>query len=135
MQEQWLASLMGGVFIGGASVLLYMASGRIAGISGILNGALWPKKQDFSWRAAFIIGLLGGGYLVSTLKPDSLTSTLATSNSQLILAGLLVGFGTVMGSGCTSGHGVCGIGRFSPRSLAATAVFILTGMIVVGVLR
>lgn len=134
------SAIIGGVFIGLAASWLYLSIGRIAGISGIAARAL----TGASWPILFVVGLGVGGW-IATLLPIS-TAIVTTTNSTdivstssmspvirwpwLILGGLLVGFGTRMGSGCTSGHGVCGIARVSPRSIAATCVFLGTGMLV-----
>ncbi len=130
-----LAAFGGGVLIGGAALLLMLVNGRVAGISGILGGLLSPRPGDIAWRAGFIAGLPGGGLVFLWLHEGSLGVSLVASWPQTVLAGLLVGFGTRMGSGCTSGHGVCGIGRLSRRSLVATLVFIATGMATVLALR
>lgn len=125
----YLQALAGGVLIGLASWLLLASLGRVTGISGIAAGALFPGKngttEDRSWRWAFLTGLVGmGGIATLWLQPPASTSQ---PWGTLGLAGLLVGFGTVMGSGCTSGHGVCGLGRRSLRSLVATVTFMGTG--------
>jgi len=128
-----LSALAGGVLIGLASVWLLAANGRIAGVSGILHGLFAQPPGDRAWRAAFIAGLIAAGFVWHALFP-------ATSSSQvgwgwLALAGALVGFGTRIGGGCTSGHGVCGLGRFSLRSLVAVMVFMATGMAATFVMR
>jgi uncharacterized membrane protein YedE/YeeE len=127
-------AIAGGVLIGLASSLLILLNGRIAGISGILGGLLHPGTNDVAWRFIFLAGLV-----VSPLV-YGLLATLPVAEVEaepwlLILAGLLVGFGTRLGSGCTSGHGVCGIARVSRRSIAATLVFIASGMLTVYVMR
>lgn len=127
------SALGGGVLIGLASLLLLAALGRIAGVSGIAANLLPPRRGDIGWRLAFVLGLpsgaalwwLAGGVPVASHAPGW----------QLALAGLLVGVGTRLGSGCTSGHGVCGLGRLSLRSLAAVIVFMLTAMMCVLVWR
>lgn len=124
-----LPALIGGIIIGFASALLMFFIGRISGISGIVGRALPPHRGDRDWRLAFILGLILGG--VAMFAEDSTRfSAIAgeTGNLQIIVAGLLVGFGTRLGSGCTSGHGVCGISRQSGRSLVATIVFIGAGV-------
>jgi uncharacterized membrane protein YedE/YeeE len=118
----------GGVMIGLASLLLLLAGGRIAGISGIVGGLLTP---DGRWRAFFLLGLAGGGALMFALKPEWFANTTGTSLPMVAIAGLAVGFGTRLGSGCTSGHGVCGVSRLSSRSIVATLVFVGTGIITV----
>lgn len=119
-----IPALVGGIMIGLASVLLMWTSGRIAGISGILGGLLSFDKAQFGWRAAFLLGLIGGPFLVSEFGPGVVPVKIDADIPMLIAAGLLVGVGTRLGSGCTSGHGVCGIGRLSMRSVIATVVFI-----------
>jgi uncharacterized membrane protein YedE/YeeE len=127
-------SLTGGLLIGISVALFLLLNGRIAGISGILGGLLdWPKN-DIGWRVSFLIGLVVSPllYEVFTERPGIIV---ATSSGWLIIAGLLVGFGTQLGSGCTSGHGVCGLSRGSRRSLIATAVFMAAGIASVYVVR
>ena len=124
-----VASLIGGVIIGLASLMLLLFQGRIAGISGIFGGLLQFREAETSWRLAFIVGLLAGGLLLTWLRPETLVFQLDRSTPAIILAGLLVGIGTRMGSGCTSGHGVCGLGRMSPRSMAAVATFLSAGVL------
>jgi uncharacterized membrane protein YedE/YeeE len=124
------SSLLGGILIGAAAALLVLANGRVAGISGILSGLLVPRRSDVAWRAAFVVGLLAASLLVSPLTPR-----IEAGTGMLALAGLLVGLGTCFGSGCTSGHGVCGLARLSPRSLVATLAFMLAGIASVFVLR
>lgn len=128
------ASLAGGALIGLAAALLVLFNGRIAGISGILGGLLpWPKG-DTTWRLAFLAGLAGAPLVYVLLQPlPEVQSDAGTA--VLVAAGLLVGVGTRYGSGCTSGHGVCGISRLSPRSLAATAAFMAAGFVTVYVVR
>ena len=119
-----LASLAGGLVIGAAALGLLALSGHIAGISGIVGGLVPPRRgalSDLGWRLAFLAGLLGGGLLLQALI--GLPDTVPSSRAALIAGGLLVGFGTRLGNGCTSGHGVCGLGRGSPRSLAAVLTF------------
>ncbi len=126
-----LASAAGGALIGAAAALLWLTLGRIAGISGILAGTLAP---DRGWRLAFLAGLIGAplGWALLAGAPElQITATPLT----LIAAGLLVGFGTRLGSGCTSGHGVCGLARLSPRSMAATGIFMATAAAVVFAMR
>ena len=116
-----LLTLMGGVLIGLAASYLLATQGRMAGISGILAGAL--RRRPEPWRLQFLGGLLAGGLGFVLLSPDTVTPTLTTPTAGVIAAGLLVGFGTRLGGGCTSGHGVCGLPRFSLRSLVATLTF------------
>ena len=133
-----MQAALGGILIGLASWLLLASLGRVAGITGILGGALAPfkgaPKDERAWRWAFVVGLMGMGAIAAfTLG----TPTLASPRPfpLLILAGLLVGFGTVMGSGCTSGHGVCGIGRRSVRSIVSTVVFMTAGFATVTLVK
>jgi uncharacterized protein len=130
-----ISALVGGALIGLASVLLMLLTGRIAGVSGILGGALTMGADDKGWRLAFIAGLIVAP-LISGLAGYPLPMPQMPDNWVLIaIAGLLVGFGSRLGGGCTSGHGVCGLARFSPRSLAATVIFMLTAAIVVAIMR
>jgi uncharacterized membrane protein YedE/YeeE len=128
------ASLAGGALIGVAAALFVLLNGRIAGISGVLGGLLKPVKGDVSWRVAFVLGLVAApavhGLLWTVPRPR-----IDAGWAALALAGLLVGVGTRYGSGCTSGHGVCGLSRLSPRSLAATAAFMGAGFVTVFVAR
>ncbi|BBD02153.1 MULTISPECIES: YeeE/YedE family protein [Sphingobium] len=129
------SAILGGALIGFSASLLWIANGRIAGISGIVGGVLAPVHGDVAWRGMFLVGLIAapllyraaGGVLPNLATPAPLIAVIA--------AGLLVGFGTRLGSGCTSGHGVCGIARLSPRSLAATAIFLITAAVTVYVAR
>ena len=127
-------SLAGGLLIGLAAALLLLFNGRIAGISGILGGLLRPLRGDVAWRAAFIAGLVAAP-LAWGIVAGLPRLHVAADTPTLIVAGLLVGIGTRYGSGCTSGHGVCGLSRGSLRSLAATATFMAAGFVVVFVLR
>ncbi|BFI97024.1 MAG: YeeE/YedE family protein [Rhodanobacter sp.] len=121
------SALGGGILIGLASLLLLVALGRVAGISGIASGLLPPHRGDAAWRLAFVLGLPMGAAVWMLALGDPVLASHAPP-WQLVLAGWLVGMGTRIGSGCTSGHGVCGLGRFSPRSLAAVLVFMATAM-------
>jgi len=127
-------ALVGGLLIGTAATLTLWTSGRIAGISGILAGSLFQEGQEAFWRGLFLCGLLLGGATYSLFNSGLEIETEATP-LMTILAGLLVGFGTRMGNGCTSGHGVCGIARFSRRSLVATITFMMVAMLTVWVIR
>lgn len=123
-------SLIGGGLIGLAVSLMLIFNGRVTGISGIIGGVLTPKKSDLSWRVLFLLGLLLGGVLLKIYHPSSFESQAQNmSLYDYALAGFLVGFGTLLGNGCTSGHGVCGISRMSVRSIIATSTFILFGII------
>jgi hypothetical protein len=128
------ASLAGGILIGLAIALLLLASGRIAGVSGIVSGMLRPQRGNILWRVAFVIGLIVAPacYRLFAALPES---RIDAGWPMLILAGLLVGFGTRLGSGCTSGHGVCGLARLSPRSILATLTFMSFGFATVFVVR
>ena len=139
MSVDWTAftpwsALAGGVLIGIAVAMLALLNGRIAGISGIVGGLLRPARGDMAWRAAFVLGLIGAP-LVHALLAAWPRARIDASYGVLIVAGLLVGIGSRYGSGCTSGHGVCGLSRLSPRSLVATVVFMSTGFATVFVLR
>jgi uncharacterized protein len=128
-----VSALIGGALIGLAAVLLMLLNGRIAGVSGILGGAL--TGADRGWRLAFLIGLVGAPLLLGAAGRPLPMPWMPSSFAIVIAAGLLVGFGTRLGSGCTSGHGVCGIARLSPRSIAATLVFMASAMVVVALMR
>jgi uncharacterized membrane protein YedE/YeeE len=127
-------ALIGGALIGASAVLLMLLSGRIAGISGILGGLLPPTRGDTTWRLAFVVGLMLGG-LAFVYLGDLSGIVIEADVPVLIAAGLLVGVGTRLGSGCTSGHGICGVSRLSPRSLAATAIFLAVAVVTVFVTR
>ncbi len=130
-----LLPLLGGVLIGLASAGLLVLHGRIAGISGIVAGVLAPVRGDWTWRAAFVAGLLMVGVVGVFVVPEAFSGEAPLQGPSLIASGLIVGVGTRVGSGCTSGHGVCGVGRLSPRSTVATMVFIASGMATVSGLR
>jgi len=139
MRIDWLhftpwASLSGGILIGLATALLLLANGRVAGVSGILGGLLRPARGDVAWRVAFALGLFVAPivWLAMRAMPPA---QIDHSPALLAIGGLLVGVGTRFGSGCTSGHGVCGIARLSPRSLLATACFMAAGFVTVFVVR
>jgi uncharacterized membrane protein YedE/YeeE len=133
----WMTALGGGILIGISATLLLAGNGRIAGISGIINGAMLPIAftKDHVWRWLFIIGMIVGGVIYEYLLPSKPTPTSVFSPWVMITGGFLVGFGTRMGSGCTSGHGVCGLGRLSLRSLVAVITFVATAMVTVFVTR
>ncbi|HBT34006.1 MAG TPA: YeeE/YedE [Pusillimonas sp.] len=128
------ASLAGGLLIGVSAAFFILFSGRILGISGIVGGLLKPPTKDWGWRLAFLLGLFVSPWVWSVLI-GPVKATINTSTPVLILAGLLVGLGTRYGSGCTSGHGVCGLSRLSPRSVVATLSFMTTGFLTVYVVR
>ncbi|MFM9899514.1 MAG: YeeE/YedE family protein [Polaromonas sp.] len=127
-------SLAGGVLIGLAAAMLLLLNGKIAGISGILGGLLRPRAGDIGWRAAFIAGLVAAPLVYRLAAPLPVVQV-DTGTGWLVVAGLLVGLGTRYGAGCTSGHGVCGLSRLSPRSLVATAAFMAAGFMTVFVVR
>jgi hypothetical protein len=124
----WLFALLGGAMIGGAAALLLLTHGRVAGVSGIVGTLMQHETTDRSWRMAFVFGVVVSGSLAAIAAPTAIGAQVRSS-WLLVIAGLLVGFGTQMGRGCTSGHGVCGISRLSPRSLVAVATFMTTGAI------
>lgn len=129
----WQA-LAGGMLIGLSAVMMVLLNGLIAGISGIVGGLLRPKRLDKAWRVAFVVGLFAAALLYGQLIGSPRIVSTSTP-LVLVIAGLLVGFGTRLGSGCTSGHGVCGLARRSPRSIVATLSFMGFGFAVVFVLR
>jgi uncharacterized membrane protein YedE/YeeE len=126
-----LPALGGGILIGAAAALLMLFNGKIAGISGITKGILapCPTPHERLWRVAFVVGLIAGGGLMITFIPAQTALNLKMSSLQMGLGGLLVGVGTAMGNGCTSGHGVCGLARRSPRSLVSVLTFMATGFV------
>lgn len=126
-----IPSLIGGVLIGLAASIMLLMNGRIAGISGIVSGTVMPGTKDRDERLVFLVGLLGGGALLFWLRPQSMPNAASLPIGLAALAGVIVGFGTRLGNGCTSGHGVCGISRLSARSLVATITFMVTGAITV----
>ena len=130
-----LTALSGGILIGLAALLFLLVQGRVAGISGILAGLLAPVTSDIGWRWRFIAGLAVGGALGFWLLGLPAPDLSQVSWPWLLVGGLLVGFGAKLGNGCTSGHGICGIGRLSVRSIVATLLFMLAGMITVFIMR
>jgi uncharacterized membrane protein YedE/YeeE len=136
-----VSALAGGVLIGVAALALMALNGRIAGISGILGGLLPPSPagenlaSDKGWRIAFLAGLAGAAFLYIAFTSTEIVQSVSTNLTVMTIAGLLVGFGSALGSGCTSGHGVCGMSRMSIRSIAATFTFMATGAIMVFVMR
>ena len=128
------SSLAGGVLIGASASLLLLANGRVAGISGILGGLVQADGAERSWRLAFLGGLAAGGIALAFVLPSAFGPP-TVSLPWVVVAGILVGFGTRLGGGCTSGHGVCGLSRGSPRSAAATGTFMAVGALVVFLLR
>ena len=139
MQIDWThftpwTSLAGGVTLGFAAALLLLLVGRTLGISGIVDGALTARDREFGWRATFLLGLLAAPNALRLIAAPT-PPTIETPWAQLTIAGLLVGFGTRLGSGCTSGHGICGLSRLSPRSLVATLTFMFAGFVTVYIAR
>ena len=130
-----LSALAGGMLIGLAAAGLWWLFGRIAGVSSILGSAVFARGEDNAWRWAFLAGLLASGIGAMLFAPNGLQFQLDAGYGSVIAAGLLVGIGTQLGSGCTSGHGVCGVSRLSPRSLIATGVFMATGFATVFIIR
>ena len=122
-----VASLIGGVFIGLSASAMLLFNGKIAGISGIVGGLVGLRKNDTLWRAAFVAGLVTGGFILRLVAPEAFEFGIIRSTGALVLAGFMVGLGARVGNGCTSGHGVCGVSRFSPRSIVATVIFIVVG--------
>jgi len=128
-------ALLGGALIGFAAALLMFLTGRIAGISGILGGSLIPVHRDFGWRLAFIAGLIAAPIAARWAGMTIEAPAMPGSWLVILIAGFLVGFGTRLGGGCTSGHGVCGLARLSSRSIVATTIFFVTAIIVVAIMR
>jgi len=133
----FVAPLAGGLLIGAAALLLYATLGRIAGVSGIAYGTYGTVGVERRWRLLFLAGLIGGGWVAALAfgAPPAPAGVAAVSLAIALVAGLLVGFGTRLGNGCTSGHGVCGLARLSPRSLASVLVFMGIGMLTATLLR
>ena len=131
-----LLSFFGGALIGGAALFLMLAKGRIMGVSGILAGLLPPfGRFELSWRLAFVFGVIAGPLLLSSFDLYSIQAVAVAQGGGLYLAALLVGLGTAIGSGCTSGHGICGLSRLSLRSFVAVMVFVLSGVLTVFIMR
>lgn len=131
----WVTALIGGILIGLSSTIMLAWNGRIAGISGMVHGLVTPAASEVHWRWIFLVGLVAGGALYEYGAGFGSTPQLSFMPLAMIIGGLLVGFGTRMGNGCTSGHGVCGLGRLSPRSLVAVITFLATGIMTVYVMR
>jgi uncharacterized membrane protein YedE/YeeE len=129
------SALIGGLIIGLAAAMMWWLNGRIAGVSTILGQTLASDEGELNWRVAFLAGLIAAGLGAVLLFPGAVKFELPAGYGQAALAGLLVGYGTQLGSGCTSGHGVCGISRLSPRSIVATLCFMGAGMLTVFALR
>lgn len=134
LPTHWIQALAGGALIGLSASLMLAFNGRVAGISGIVGGLVHPAPGDLGWRALFVGGLLFGGLLAALALPAAFPAA-RVSWATAALAGLLVGVGTRLANGCTSGHGVCGVSRLSLRSIAATATFIATGAVTVALTR
>ena|ERR1700674_2307208 len=135
MQFDPVSAALGGALIGLSVTLLMWLNGRIAGISGILGDMLARRGADKGWRGAFLLGLIAAPVLLVALGRGAVEPAMPGSWAVVIVGGLLVGFGTRLGGGCTSGHGLCGMARLSPRSMVATAIFMVTAMLVVAVMR
>lgn len=130
-----ISALLGGGLIGLSAVMLFWVSGRIAGISSIMSGLLTTHGSNRNWRVMFLIGLMLGAWVWQTLADKLITIRQDYPLGLIVIGGLLVGIGTRLGSGCTSGHGICGIALFSRRSIAATLVFMACGLLTVFILR
>ncbi len=130
-----LLPLMGGGLIGIAVTIMLLFNGRVTGISGIIASSLAKPTRDGVWRYLFLGGILTGGFVMQMMRPEFFENLSERSTGIVLIAGLLVGYGTVMGSGCTSGHGVCGMSRLSIRSIVATLIFMLTGFLSVQLVR
>lgn len=135
MKADWLFALVGGLMIGLSVSILLLTNGRVTGISGILNSVIVRSQRENAWRWAFLGGLFVGGLFLRWFMPEAFPTLSLFGLKQTLAAGFLVGFGTVMASGCTSGHGVCGISRLSVRSIAATLTFIAAGVVTVAFMR
>ena len=127
--------LTGGILIGIAASMMLLFSGRIAGVSGIFAGMLFQQGKERAWRLSFVVGLIAGGILLYTINAEVFENSSGRGILAVNIAGLLVGIGTRIGGGCTSGHGVCGIGRLSVRSIVATVTFVFAGMITVALFK
>ena len=126
-----LMPLTGGILIGISASIMLLFSGRIAGVSGIFGGMLFQQGKERAWRLSFITGLIGGGILLYAINAEFFENSSGRGLLAVNIAGFLVGIGTRIGGGCTSGHGVCGIGRLSVRSIVATVAFVFAGMVAV----
>ncbi len=132
-----IPAFIGGALIGLSAALLLWAKGRVAGISGIAGGIIYPEKGDMDWRIVFVIGLIIGGFIYQAIGLGAGVQHIeaVVDTPWLIVAGLLVGIGTTIGTGCTSGHGICGLARRSPRSLVATLTFMISAIVTVFIIR
>lgn len=133
--DMWVYPLVGGVLIGLAASLLLLLQGRIFGVTGIISGVFFSGPVNRKWRLAVILGLMSGSALVYLVNPNMFNYSFDSSYLMMAIAGLLVGFGTQLGSGCTSGHGICGLPRLSMRSIVAVGTFMLTGIVTVYVVK
>ena len=131
MEFEVIMPLTGGILIGFAASMLLLFNGKIAGVSGIFGGMLFQQGNERAWRLSFVAGLIAGGILLYILNAEFFENTSGRGLLAVTIAGLLVGIGTRVGGGCTSGHGVCGIGRLSGRSIVATVTFVVAGMAIV----
>lgn len=127
--NQVILPLLSGGLIGFAVTIMLLFNGRVTGISGIIASTLTKPKIDGLWRWMFVVGLIVGGVIIHAIRPDLFANVSGRSTAVVLIAGLLVGYGTVMASGCTSGHGVCGLSRFSVRSVISTLTFMLFGFL------
>ena len=135
MEPSWINAIWGGLIIGASAGALLLFEGRVLGVSGITGRISELTKGDTAWRIIFVVGTVLGGFIASNIWPENFTNIISGNNYlRLAAAGLLVGFGTKMGNGCTSGHGVCGIGRLSPRGIVATLTFMVFGVLTVFIL-
>jgi hypothetical protein len=135
VNDEFVMPLLGGVLIGVSSGIMLLFNGRTTGISGIFSGLLFKREHEETWRSYFLAGLIFGGFVLQYLNPELFEYTTGRSLLVLVISGLLVGIGSKLGRGCTSGHGVCGIGRLSVTSLVATVVFVLAGMFLVAIVQ
>ena len=135
MESAWINAILGGLIIGGAASAFLLLEGRVLGVSGITGRISEFTKGDTLWRILFVLGSVVGGFFASRIWPENFRNLISGSNyTKLAFAGVLVGFGTKMGNGCTSGHGICGIGRLSPRGIVATVTFMALGILTVFVI-
>ena len=135
VNSEFVMPLLGGVLIGASSGIMILFNGRTTGISGIFSGLLFKRGNEETWRSYFLAGLIFGGFVLQYLNPKLFENTTGRGLLVLVTSGLLVGIGSKLGRGCTSGHGVCGIGRLSVTSLVATVVFVLSGMFLVSIVQ
>ena len=130
-----LLPILGGSLLGIAATIMLLFNGRVTGISGIVALSLTKPNKDNLWRWIFLAGMILGGAFMNFVSPQLFINLTERSNGLVVVAGFLVGFGTIMGSGCTSGHGICGVSRLSVRSILATSIFMLSGFFIVQVVR